>query len=278
VVWVEGEVRDAMGNVVARVTVDEQLQQLTVTPTPEWASFSGIATFHYRIADGLGGEATGKVTLNYIDNQPPMTGEQFFEFAAGLGGEISFATLLVGDPDGDPLELVSADSQVVDVMGNVVATVQLDLDNGRLVVTPTPEFISFTGSARFNYQITDPFHAPVDGVVTIIFAEAGAAAALQTAVVDEQEPLPAALEAVLTLAEAAPVVEHGGFVDPVPPAEREFAAAAGDGVWAAVALSPLGWVLQRRVAPAARAGVDWNANWTSGPLPFARRGNFAEFS
>jgi hypothetical protein len=279
VVGVEGEVRDAAGNVVALVTIDEQLQQLTVTPTPEFASFSGVATFHYRIADGFGGEDVGEVAINYTNNQPPMSGEHFFDMPAGSGGEITFADLLLGDidPNGDPLEVVSSDSQVVDVMGNVVATVQFDRDHGRLVVTPTPEFISFTGAARFGYRITDPFGGTADGVITIIFAEAGTPA-VQTALVQEQDPLPT-VEALVTLADLQPV-QHGGFVDPAPRVDGEFAE-AGNGAWAVVALSPMGLVLQRRLAPAARGGVDWSSKWRSGPLPLAPkpgRGNFAEFS
>jgi hypothetical protein len=163
---VDRVVRDAMGNVVAEV-VEVNFEQGTLVVAPA-EFFTGAAHLSYRITDDFGGIDDGDVTITYIDNDPPVTDEAFIELPAGEVGVITFAQLLEGDfdPNGDVLRVESAGSRVMDVMGNVVATVEMDFEQGRLVVTPTT---FFTGAGRFNYRIADGNGGFDDGEVTLIF-------------------------------------------------------------------------------------------------------------
>jgi len=157
-------VLDAMGNVVAEV-VEVNFGQGTLIVAPA-ELFTGAGRFSYRITDDFGGVDDGDVTITY--NDPPVIDGVPIELPAGEVGVITFAQLLADDSDdnGDALTVVGVGRVVLDAMGRKVADVEVNFEQGTLVVTPTGFFI---GGGRFNYRITDGNGGFDDGEFTLTF-------------------------------------------------------------------------------------------------------------
>ncbi|MFK7877786.1 MAG: Ig-like domain-containing protein [Paracoccaceae bacterium] len=133
------------------VTLDGDL--ITFTPT---SGASGPARFDYTVSDGAGGEATGTVRLDIIENTAPVGGDD-----AGLTtaeDTILVIDALANDVDanGDPLQIstVSAPSH-----GQASVT-----EDGQILYTPN---VNFNGTDSFTYTVADGFGGTDTASVTL---------------------------------------------------------------------------------------------------------------
>jgi hypothetical protein len=113
---------------------------ITFVPDP---NFNGPTTITYGIDDGMGGTATATVTVNVA----PVNDLPTSEPDVGVTDEDTPVTLSPltndGDPDGDPLTIVSANAP------NGTVTINPD---GTVTYTPNP---NFNGTDTITYQVSD---------------------------------------------------------------------------------------------------------------------------
>lgn len=130
--------------------------RIVYTPLP---GFSGSDMFTYTVEDGRGGTATAVVQVIVLPdaagtNRPPLAGNDFAVTTAGMPVTIPVLDNDY-DPDGDPLELVSAGSPA---NGSVV------LAGNAVIYTPQT---GFTGTDSFNYSVIDPHGGYAVATVTV---------------------------------------------------------------------------------------------------------------
>ena len=121
----------------------------TYTPDP---GFVGTDTFAYVAADPRGGTDTATVTVNVVDNLPPVAGDDAYRTLVGVPLDVAAPGVLANDtdPEGGPLTAGSASDPPN-------GTVVLDAD-GSFVYLPDP---LFTGTDTFTYVVSDD-HANTD--------------------------------------------------------------------------------------------------------------------
>ncbi len=128
------------------------LSGTTITYTPR-LNFNGADTFTYTLSDGVGGAATGTVTVNVASlNDAPIPGADSAIAFKDNAATIQVATLLANDSPG-PANESSQTLQITSVTAtaNTNGTVVLNGD-GTITYTPNP---GFTGSASFQYRVQD---------------------------------------------------------------------------------------------------------------------------
>ncbi|MCA0948472.1 cadherin-like domain-containing protein [Salipiger pacificus] len=156
---------DAEGDVLGVTGIDSSENGIAVYEdglvyfTPD-EGFAGTASFTYVIADGFGGTDTATVYLTV--NSTPQANTDSFETTLGEPLYLTPEDLLANDTDadGDALTLES-------VGGAVGGTVSLE--DGQIVFTPAQ---GFTGSASFEYVISDPRGGISTGSVSVTVEEA----------------------------------------------------------------------------------------------------------
>ncbi len=128
------------------------LSGTTITYTPR-SDFNGADTFTYTLSDGVGGTATGTVTVDVTPiNDAPIPGVDSVVAFKDNAAIIRVATLLANDSPGPANEANQTLSITsVTALANTNGTVVLNPD-GTISYTPTPGFI---GSASFQYRVQD---------------------------------------------------------------------------------------------------------------------------
>ncbi len=140
-----------------RVAIVDNGQAIQFTADETW---TGTATFTYRIDDGKGGTDSAKVTLTSrpgTSNKRPTHVQRDSVAHAGAGGTVTYPVL--GDwrdPDGDPLTLISATTKAPD-------TVQFTAD-GKVTFTATGPS---TRTRTVDLQVSDGRGHPVAGTLTV---------------------------------------------------------------------------------------------------------------
>ena len=124
--------------------------------TPD-ATFTGLVSFPYAIADGFGGTANSKITIQ-VDakpNTPPVANTD--PYATSIGVPISLTPLANDtDADGDSLQITSINGTTI-----TTGTAQtIAVPNGSVTVSATGEITftpaaQYTGTVSFPYSISD---------------------------------------------------------------------------------------------------------------------------
>lgn len=120
--------------------------QIVFTPA---AGYSGLASFNYTVADGLGGINFGTAYVNVLGapGSPPVANDDSgFAVDEDQSLTISAASILANDTDADGHSI-----SLVSVTSRSSATVSIDA-NGDIIYTPEA---NFSGVERFEYRITD---------------------------------------------------------------------------------------------------------------------------
>ena len=156
---------DADGDVIRTTSVDLTGTRGTVaavpaggfTFTPE-AGFTGVTTFKYNISDGVGGSATGTVTVNVV-NAAPVAVDDTYTVQAGQVLTVATPGFLANDTDAD---------------GDVISATSLNLTGtrGTAAAAPTGGFTftpeaGFVGNTSFKYTITDGLGGTSTGTVNV---------------------------------------------------------------------------------------------------------------
>lgn len=138
---------DATGNVI-------------FTPT---ASFSGTAGFTYAISDGSGGTGTAKVVVavQSVNHAPVAQDDTGLTGISGTPKTILATTLLANDTDSDGNTL-----KLASVQSATNGTASLD-QSGNVVFTPN---VGFTGTAKFEYTVSDGVGGTDTGLVSVTVA------------------------------------------------------------------------------------------------------------
>ncbi len=138
------------------------------TPSPE---FNGLDTFTYTASDGRNGTAFGTVNAYVLPvNHPPKASDDLFTILKGSGPTV--LDLLANDTDADRRDVVFSDKALLRIVSFTQppsgGTLSL-LDDGQLnnTISYTPPSSTWTGTAGFDYTITDPMGAQSSAHVTI---------------------------------------------------------------------------------------------------------------
>jgi len=120
---------------------------LAVTPAPGYA---GPITVTYTVSDGVGGTATGTLTVT-VDNAAPSAGADG-PVSTPTGTAVSIDVLgNDSDPNGDPLTIAPGTlTTPVDADGTPAGTATVV--DGQVLYTPPP---GFAGEVTFEYGVTD---------------------------------------------------------------------------------------------------------------------------
>jgi uncharacterized repeat protein (TIGR01451 family) len=154
---------DPEGNVLQLldVAIDNKLgsvenlggSQLQFTPNSQ---FHGRGEFSYRIGDGVGGEAIGRVAV--VVNTPPAFAEGHRLTVTGVGGTLLDLLSLASDSDGDTLSVLSFDAAVESELGTLEQTAE------GLRFTPA---VGARGEFNISFAVGDAFGGQVAAQVTV---------------------------------------------------------------------------------------------------------------
>lgn len=138
---------------------------LTFTPND---TFLGHTTFHYTVADDAGHTGTANVDVfiaTEVANGPPKPQDDHFSTKADQPLTIGSAQLTANDHDPQDLPM-----SVAGVQNASHGTVGLDPQTNQITFTPDPQF---TGTAGFDYVVTDATRLAATGHVSIDVAPSG---------------------------------------------------------------------------------------------------------
>ncbi len=138
---------------------------ITFTPT---LNFYGDATFSYTVTDGVGGESTTTVTLDYASvNDLPVVNDEIVAGKRNITYTFSQGALLANDSDvedGRNLEIVSVSS-----VANGTVTM---LPNGNIQFAPAADYDNWSVGTYgiFTYVVQDSDGGQAEGVVGIDYS------------------------------------------------------------------------------------------------------------
>lgn len=150
----DGDLLSLTSSTVAIGNIDVNELVVSYTPLPD---YSGQDTIVYGISDGNGGTTSAVITIEIVDNLPPVTGEVAVitikqNADTGPTDVLAVAT----DPEQDDIRLISATSDY----GDVKIT-----DDQQLIFSPSADFV---GTATINYVIADTYDQPAIGELTVV--------------------------------------------------------------------------------------------------------------
>jgi hypothetical protein len=161
------------GGVNGTATFNAQTRAVTFTPAN---GFNGGASFNYSISDGLGGTATGTVSVavgSSVNQPPSATNDSGFTTAQNTALVIPAASLLENDtdPNGDSLSITG-------VSGGVNGTASFNAQTNSVTFIPAT---GYTGPASFNYGISDNRGGTANGAVSLTVTAPAAGTSLFSA-------------------------------------------------------------------------------------------------
>ncbi|ANY82242.1 hypothetical protein BB934_28320 (plasmid) [Microvirga ossetica] len=154
------------------VTYNTTSREVTFTPN---ADYTGTAGFNYAISDGRGGAASASVSLSVnapapVNQQPVAVNDSGFTTTANRAITIAASALLGNDndPDGDTLSISG-------VSGATNGSVTYNTTSREVTFTPNADY---TGTAGFNYAISDGRGGAASASVSLSVNAPGSAVSL----------------------------------------------------------------------------------------------------